>query len=226
MKQKEKKTMIAVFRSVIRASSNWYGCIHRTLCFWTGHDAKLLANQNTTHCSDKKFAMIKDLFASLSLIREFVGAHDFLMTEMSFEVSSLFAHFAQETVHVYISHDKESEMFPGFTTGTNFWNSELPIIMQSYHAGKITRIIWHVLYAKQWIICNNMLPTCFLQFRLWRREFHTFLDDVAHKQNFVLQDFTQVQYDHWRLQPIRPSIKLSTMMHIITKWKHYKKKFY
>lgn len=88
-------------------------------CFWSGNNAK---NKAHAFISDKDVDFI-------SLLFRFWNTYNYDKT-VSFAISRLYAMYSNlpEAI-IFLSSDKPTEK-TGLTMGTNFWEAELPVLLQ------------------------------------------------------------------------------------------------
>lgn len=193
----------------------------RPQCFWAGLEGRKRAHQEKDHLTDDQVPVIRMLFRMLSLIRKNMKKHDPQMTELSFMVSRVFAYYSGGTAKIFISQDKSTEE-PGYTTGTNLWEAELPMLWELLHLRILDDIHIHLFRNGSWDGPFSIRDER-LDFPIWRRNFHK-LDAPDTKLSFVEQHYAQDDYDRWRTQPPRRGIMLSSLKRMIARWKRSCKK--
>lgn len=166
--------------------------------------------------TDEDCGVIYQLFKYCSTIKE----KNSIMINLSFCISMSFAKKAEDTVHIYMSSDKNTEQV-GFHLWNNLWSAELPIIYNNYKKGLVKDIILEILDQNKPTKILSYVKDC-IDLPLWRRNYHPL--DGDKKKCFVDNCITEHQYDQWRLEPPRSFLTYEKLKRLALFWKFLAKK--
>lgn len=121
--------------------NGFYSTRGEVLNFWSGNTAQFKADSILTELACSKvpsMLIIFDFMAYLKYVKK--RQINEIITEA---LSKIFALDAKGNVNVYLSANKASEN-ACIIVGNNFWNTELLVLQQLRHAGKVENIFFHL----------------------------------------------------------------------------------
>ena len=189
-------------------------------CFWAGRQGKLKARESKEYKSDADVPFVSALFALCTALKD-QGNPQSVVKLFAFAVSRLFASYSKgPTAVVFLASDKPSEP-AGLTVGTNFYEAELPVLATLLRVGQLKQIHIYTQQSADGWQGPLVFPRDLVELRIYRRYVHP-MDPCRMRVPFVSDEYTQADYERWRLEPARRGTTVAFMRRIVLKWRRKK----